>query len=496
MNNLFADCDPADPLPSGYAVDHVSRLVLPQRIASALADERLASQVLLAREAQEAGDDARNLSPQGSSDSIGEAAAPVSTRKKKAQAAAAALPPASRNVERLRQMRHRRPRAGLALLDHDRLLAAVQELEAIGGSGDVNTTLRRYYNRLAERGPWRQAVRSSPKRLERLKAVARDYPNAGALVALLLEHLSLYGRLKGPMLLPPVILVGPPGVGKSEIVRAVAASLDLPFVRVQAETSTHASVLVGTESHWSTYRPGLIYDTLACGSVINPLILLDEIEKASHSQNHPGVVKTLFALLEQASAAAFRDLCIDRITLDASHICWMATANTLHGLDTAILSRMRVVHIPPLTAAQGEAVVLRIDAQLRAQFLLGSLPALPAAMVLALSQASPRRMQQVLRMVYGRLVQAGRTNFMEEDLQAVKAELAEGEASGASATSPGSDPGRAGTGTGTGKTEPIEWLLSVTTAAALRGLSLHARLAAVDRFALADPASFPGGWIN
>lgn len=83
MNNLFADCDPADPLPSGYAVDHVSRLVLPQRIASALADERLASQVLLAREAQEAGDDARNLSPQGSSDSIGEAAAPVSTRKKR-----------------------------------------------------------------------------------------------------------------------------------------------------------------------------------------------------------------------------------------------------------------------------------------------------------------------------------------------------------------------------------------------------------------------------
>ena len=75
----YPDLDPSDPLPSGYTVDHVSRLVLPQRIASALADERLVGQVLLAREAQEASDDARNLSPQGSSDSIGGQAAPGST---------------------------------------------------------------------------------------------------------------------------------------------------------------------------------------------------------------------------------------------------------------------------------------------------------------------------------------------------------------------------------------------------------------------------------
>lgn len=224
-------------------------------------------------------------------------------------------------------------------------------------AGNVLRALERARELGAER---RIAVPGSSKDFDQLRA---SFPHFGEVCDFVWRRAVLAGSAGDcAFRIPPILLNGPPGVGKTEFAQRLAGWLGTPMTRVDMGGLDTSFKLTGLDSGYSTGRPGAIWDALQ-GPWMSPVVLLDELDKRSNSTGDSGVA-FLLALLEPSTATRFEDSCLG-LAINASWIQWIATSNDTSSIDTAMLTRFRVFNINEPTGDEGRAVVESVFNALR-----------------------------------------------------------------------------------------------------------------------------------
>ena len=307
----------------------------------------------------------------------------------------------------------RRPRHAVALFSLEDLQDQVQRLEEQGERGrrEAQAAVLRT---VAQRGPWR-VMRRGAKVVQALDALDTGMPHLAGATRQVRNRLCLAQTTGRPPRIAPMLLVGPPGVGKSHFAERLAQALGVPVHRVAMDSTQTASALAGSESHWINSQVGVVFKALAQGEVANPVILLDEIDKAQHLSGHDPLAP-LHTLLEPLTAQNFIDRCV-QLPLDARHIVWIATANDLEALDPPLRSRFAVHAIPTPDAVQGLALARAMACALLQE--LGLELIVPEAVLQRLALHPPRAQRQLLEDAIAEAVARGADSLCAEDIPAV-----------------------------------------------------------------------------
>lgn len=256
-----------------------------------------------------------------------------------------------------------------------------------------------------------------------LDEMERGFPNFALFVDMLRDQFALAALGNGVLRLPPVLFAGEPGIGKTEVVKWLSSRLSVPFVSVDMACAQSGAELAGTAAVWGNTKPGKVFNTLIGERLANPLFLLDELDKVGGDERFEPL-GSLYSLLERSSAAHFTDQSIEKFSIDASHINWIATANSLETLPAPVLSRFCVLEIPSPDQGQATSIARIIYRGLLGKHAWGGHfdPELTEAVLATLSLMPPRRMKMALEGALGRAARARRRVLIESDISLVSVE--------------------------------------------------------------------------